>query len=154
MSCSFQQLSLCILVHGRERSNVKKKALLIVLAVFFLLVVIMKLIALIEKDFDVLLAFLFPTALAPMLVKLLTNERLAFMTTIITAATAGVMLQEGYAAIIQMEVALYILFGGITSLYLLGNSGQTFCHITDEHGCFCRKYFVYRILLTYDTVIL
>ena len=79
----------------------------------------MKLISLIEKDFDVLLAFLFPTALAPMLVKLLTNERLAIMTTIITAATAGVMLQEGYAAIIQMEVALYILFGGIISLYLL-----------------------------------
>ena len=71
-----------------------------------------------------LLAFLFPTALAPMLVKLLTNERLAIMTTIITAATAGVMLQEGYAAIIQMEVALYILFGGITSLYLLGNGGR------------------------------
>ena len=71
-----------------------------------------------------LLAFLFPTALAPMLVKLLTNERLALMTTIITAATAGVMLQEGFAAIIQMEVALYILFGGIMSLYLLGNGGR------------------------------
>ena len=59
-----------------------------------------------------------------MLVKLLTNERLAIMMTIITAATAGVMLQEGYAAIIQMEVALYILFGGIVSLYLLGNGGR------------------------------
>ena len=55
-----------------------------------------------------------------MLIKLLTNERLALMTTIITAATAGILLQEGYAAIIQMEVALYILFGGIVSLYLLG----------------------------------
>ena len=43
------------------------------------------------------------------------------MSTSVTAATAGVMLQDGYAAIIQMEVALYILFGGITSLYLLGN---------------------------------
>lgn len=108
----------------RESGSVKKKALLIVLSVFFLLVVLMKLISLIEQDFDVLLAFVFPTALAPMLVKLLTNERLAIMTTIITAATAGVMLQEGYAAIIQMEVALYILFGGMTSLYLLGNAGR------------------------------
>ena len=108
----------------RESGSVKKKALLIVLSVFLLLVVLMKLISLIEQDFDVLLAFMFPTALAPMLVKLLTNERLAIMTTIITAATAGVMLQEGYAAIIQMEVALYILFGGMTSLYLLGNAGR------------------------------
>lgn len=107
-----------------EHNSVKRKSLLIVLSVFFLLVVLMKLIALIDKDFDVLLAFLFPTALAPMLVKLLTNERLAIMTTIITAATAGVMLQEGFAAIIQMEVALYILFGGVVSLYLLGNGGR------------------------------
>ena len=107
-----------------ENRVVKKKALLIVLAVFFLLVIMMKLLSLIEKDFDVLLAFLFPTALAPMLIKLLTNERLALMTTIITAATAGILLQEGYAAIIQMEVALYILFGGIMSLYLLGDNGR------------------------------
>ncbi|MBE1553716.1 HD family phosphohydrolase [Sporosarcina limicola] len=108
----------------QESGTVKKKALLIVLTIFFLLVILMKLLSVIEKDFDVLLAFLFPTALAPMLVKLLTNERLALMITIITAATAGVMLQEGYAAIIQMEVALYILFGGIVSLYLLGNGGK------------------------------
>jgi hypothetical protein len=107
-----------------ENVTIKKKALFIVLTIFFLLVVIMKLLSIIEKDFDVLLAFLFPTALAPMLVKLLTNERLALMVTVITAATAGIMLQEGYASIIQMEVALYILFGGLVSLYLLGNSGR------------------------------
>ncbi|WP_203246880.1 HD family phosphohydrolase [Sporosarcina beigongshangi] len=108
----------------QEHSSVKKKALVIVLSVFFLLVIMMKLIALIDENFNVLLAFLFPTALAPMLVKLLTNERIAIMTTIITAATAGIMLQEGFAAIIQMEVALYILFGGVVSLYLLGDGGR------------------------------
>src|SRR5690606_19730462 len=57
----------------QEHSSVKKKALVIVLSVFFLLVIMMKLIALIDENFNVLLAFLFPTALAPMLVKLLTN---------------------------------------------------------------------------------
>ena len=108
----------------RESSTVKKKSLGIAMSVFFLLVILMKLITLIEQEFDILVAFLFPTALVSMLVKLLTNERIAVLTTIVTAATAGVMLQEGYAAIIQMEVALYILFGGITSLYLLGNSGR------------------------------
>ncbi|WP_342511283.1 HDIG domain-containing metalloprotein [Sporosarcina sp. FSL K6-1522] len=107
-----------------DNETVKKKSLLIVLTVFFLLIIMMKLISLIEKDFDVLLAFLFPTALAPMLIKLLTNERLAILGTFMTAATSGIILHEGYAAIIQMEVALYILFGGIISLYLLGNSGR------------------------------
>ncbi|KXH87407.1 HD family phosphohydrolase [Sporosarcina sp. HYO08] len=108
----------------RADENIKKKSLLIVLTVFFLLVVLMKIIALIEKDFDVLLAFLFPTALAPMLIKLLTNERLAIMVTILSAATAGIMLQEGFAALVQMEIALYLLFSGLVSLYLLGNSGR------------------------------
>lgn len=108
----------------QENPTIKKKFLSIVLVVFLGLVVIMKLITLIEQDFDLLIAFLFPTALASLLVRLLTNERLALMTTIITAATAGVMLQDGYAAVIQMEIALYILFGGMMSLYLLGNIGR------------------------------
>lgn len=105
----------------KENTLVKRKSLVIVLVVFFLQVIIMKLISLIEPEFDLLIAFLFPTALAAMLVKLLTNERLALMITIVNAATAGIILQDGYAAIIQMEIALYILFGGLTSLYLLGN---------------------------------
>lgn len=104
----------------REDSLVKKKSLSIVFTVFFLTVIIMKILALIEPEFDLLIAFLFPTALASMLVKLLLNDRLAIMTSIVTAATAGIMLQDGYAAIVQMEIVLYILFGSLTSLYLLG----------------------------------
>lgn len=105
----------------QESAAVKKKSLLIVMVVFFLVVIIMKFIALIEPEFDLFIAFLFPTALASMLVKLLTNDRLALMISIMIAATAGIMLQDGYAATVQMEIALYILFGSITSLYLLGN---------------------------------
>lgn len=107
-----------------ENKNRKKKALFIVYSIFFILVIMMKLISLIDKEFDVQVAFLFPTALAPLLIKLLTNERMALMITIITAATAGIMLQEGYAAIMQMELTLYILFSGLLSLYLLGNNGR------------------------------
>lgn len=117
-------MSTIVLMHfymWDERNIVKKKALAIVMVVFLLLIILMKLIALIEPEFDLFIAFLLPTALAAMLVRLLTNERLALMISIIIAATAGIMLQDGYAAIVQMEIALYILFGSITSLYLLGN---------------------------------
>lgn len=105
----------------QKASFVKKKSLSIVLVVYFLSVIMMKLIALIEPEFDLLVAFLFPTALASMLIKLLINYRSAIMTSILIAATAGIMLQDGYASIIQMEIVLYILFGSLTSLYLLGN---------------------------------
>lgn len=134
-------------------AKVKKKALLIVLSVFFLLVILMKLIALIEEDFDVLVAFLFPTALASMLIKLLTNERLALMMTFITAATAGIMLQEGYAALIQMEIALYILFSGIVSLYLLGNNGRRSSILRTSVGVACSNtlFIAFYLLMTQST---
>lgn len=126
---------------------------MIVLTVFYLLVILMKLIALIEKDFDVLVAFLFPTALASMLIKLLTNERLALMMTFITAATAGIMLQEGYAALIQMEIALYILFSGIVSLYLLGNSGRRSSILRTSVGVACSNtlFIAFYLLMTQST---
>lgn len=105
----------------KARPEVKKKSLIITLVIYLMLVVLMRLISFIEPEFDLLIAFLFPTALASMLVKLLTNDRLALMITVITAATAGIILQDGYAVVMQMEIALYILFGGMTSLYLMGN---------------------------------
>lgn len=105
----------------RESSMVKKKSLSIVLAVYLLNIILMKLIALLEPEFDLLIAFLFPTALASVLIKLLINDRMAILLSILTAATAGILLQDGYASIVQMEIVLYILFGSLTSLYLLGN---------------------------------
>lgn len=102
----------------------KKKALLIFCIILLLAVVLMKIISYIDLEFDVLIAFIFPTALVPMLIKLLINERSAVLATIITSATAGIMMQEGLAAIMQMEVALYILFGGIVSIYLLSEHGR------------------------------
>lgn len=109
---------------SKHEESFKRKALAIFYIMLLLSVVLMKLVGYIDNEFDVLIAFLFPTALVPMLIKLLINERSAVLATIITSATAGIMLQEGLAAIMQMEVALYILFGGIVSIYLLREHGR------------------------------
>lgn len=105
----------------REVSLLKKKSLSIVIVIYLLTVIIMRLISLIEPEFDYVIAFLFPTALASMLIKLLINNRTALMSSIVIAATAGLMLQDGYASIFQMEIVLYILLGSLTSIYLIGN---------------------------------
>ncbi|PID00459.1 HD family phosphohydrolase [Sporosarcina sp. P29] len=109
---------------SKRDETFKKKALVIFYIILLLAVILMKIVSYIDHEFDVLIAFLFPTALVPMLIKLLINERSAVLATIITSATAGIMLQEGLAAIMQMEVALYILFGGIVSVYLLSEHGR------------------------------
>ncbi|MDV6377942.1 HDIG domain-containing protein [Sporosarcina sp. GW1-11] len=111
-------------MNSKKSDPFKKKALIIFYVILFMAVILMKIVSYIDDEFDVLIAFLFPTALVPMLVKLLINERAAVLATIITAATAGIMLQEGLATIMQMEVALYILFGGIVSIYLLHEHGR------------------------------
>lgn len=130
----------------------KNKALLMFYVVLFMAVILMKIVSYIDQDFDVLIAFLFPTALVPMLIKLLINERTAVLATIITAATAGIMMQEGLAAIMQMEVALYILFGGIVSIYLLKDHGRRLTILQTSVGvAFSNMMFIIFYLLMTQT---
>lgn len=97
----------------------KQRAIIVLMLIFIFSVSGMKLISLVSENFDVTIAFLFPTALAPMLVRSLINERFAVLITVVTAAVAGVIFQEGYSAVLQMEITLYILFGGLAGLYII-----------------------------------
>ncbi len=104
--------------------RVKKKWLAIVLVVYFLALASMKILGGLEKDFDVTIAYVFPTALVPLLLRLLTDGKLALIMTVLTAATGGLVLQEGYSSVINMEFALYMLFGGLAGFYLIQENGR------------------------------
>ncbi|WP_084544022.1 HD family phosphohydrolase [Paenisporosarcina indica] len=97
----------------------RQRAFVVVMIIFIFSVGGMKLISLVSNNFDVTIAFLFPTALAPMLVRSLINERFAVLMAFLTAAIAGVVFQEGYSVVFQMDIALYILFGGMAGLYVI-----------------------------------
>lgn len=118
-------ISLCMwLVHmqvskWRTDKDERQSALLVVMLIFILSVIGMILISLVSGNFDVTIAFLFPTALAPMLVRSLINERFAILIAFLTAAVAGIVFQEGYSVVLQMEITLYILFGGLAGLYVI-----------------------------------
>lgn len=118
-------ISLCMwLVHmqmerWRTDKDERQRALVVVMIILLLSVGGMKLISLVSDNFDVTIAFLYPTALAPMLVRSLINERFAVLMAFLTAAIAGVVFQEGYSVVLQMEIALYILFGGLAGLYMI-----------------------------------
>ncbi|MFC6039845.1 HD family phosphohydrolase [Paenisporosarcina macmurdoensis] len=118
-------ISLCMwLVHmqvskWRTDKDERQSALLVVMLVFILSVIGMILISLVSGNFEVTIAFLFPTALAPMLVRSLINERFAILIAFLTASVAGIVFQEGYSVVLQMEITLYILFGGLAGLYVI-----------------------------------
>jgi len=111
----------------------KRNALLVTVIVYSLSILLMKFISLVSGSFDVTIAFLFPTALATMLVRLLADDRAAVLITVMTAASAGVIFQEGYSSVMQMEITLYIIFGGFASLFFL-QSMEKRSHILHSVG--------------------
>lgn len=111
---------LWMVLERRGASQTEKvTSLLVLLAVLLITLALMKLLAAVSDNFDVVIAFLFPTALAGMLLRLLLNERLAVYVTFLLGAIGGMMLQEGSAVTLQMEIALYIVFGGLAGVYLI-----------------------------------
>lgn len=102
---------------GSEKTN----QLLVAIMIFICAIITMKLISLMSDNFNVLVGFAFPTAMGTMLAQILTNERIASLMTILVAASGGIIFQESYASILQMDVALYILFGGFATLFFMRN---------------------------------
>ena len=97
----------------------KRKALFVTAIVYSCAILLMEIISLLSDQFDATIAFLYPTALATMLVRLLANEKSAILVTILTAASAGVIFHEGYSAVLQMDIVLYIIFGGLSSVFFM-----------------------------------
>ncbi|QGM29840.1 HDIG domain-containing protein [Bacillus sp. N3536] len=109
-----------------KESNLHNAKNLIVVAFSVIVsVLMMKVLQSVAYNFDIIIAFLFPTAMVSMLVYILVNERAAFISNFVVAAYAGIIFQEGYTNIFQMEVALYILFGGIAGIFAMQHMYNT-----------------------------
>lgn len=119
----FLQMVFFFSLFDSYKGSLKEKSnhLLATVIVYLSTILIMKLVSLVSDNFDVVLGFIFPTAMATMLIRLLTNDRVAALVTLLIAASAGIIFQENYAAVLQMDIALYILFGGFASLFFMGN---------------------------------
>lgn len=115
------QMAFMYILFDRSKMDLekKRKALFVTAIVYSISIILMKLLSLLSDQFDMTIAFLYPTALATMLVRLLANERAAILVTILTAASAGILFHEGYAAVLQMDIALYIIFGGLSSVFFI-----------------------------------
>ncbi|TQR10625.1 HDIG domain-containing protein [Psychrobacillus soli] len=113
----------------KEKANTNAKNLVVVAFSLIVSVLIMKVLQSVSSNFDVVIAFIFPTAMVSVFVYLLVNERSAFVTSFIVAAYAGIVFQEGYTNVFQMEISLYILFGSIAGIFAMQrthNNSQIF----------------------------
>ncbi|MGE7910239.1 HD family phosphohydrolase [Lysinibacillus xylanilyticus] len=149
------EMTFMFVLFERWDTHVDKKhnALLVTVIVYSLSILLMKIVSLVSGGFDVTVAFLFPTALATMLVRLLVDERAAALITVITAASAGVIFQEGYSSVMQMEITLYIIFGGFASLFFLDSMEKRshILHAVGVIGLVNISFIAFYLLMTQST---
>lgn len=115
------QLMILFVMFGRwQAPNAKKQnAIVIVFLVYTLALTLLKILSILDDQFTLQLAFLFPTALVAMLLRLLINEKVGFIVSVLIAASAGLMFNAQLGAIVYVEIVLYILFSSIVSLLIL-----------------------------------
>lgn len=100
----------------RKADTEKTRDVLITSLIYLLSIILMQILNLIDGEFDVIVGFLFPAAVAPLLLRILVSERAAILATIMLGLSAGVIFQEGYSTVIQMELALYMIISGLASV--------------------------------------
>lgn len=106
----------------------KQNAITMVFFVYALGLILLKILSVVADEFTMHIAFLFPTAMIAMLLRLLINEKVAFIVSVLMATTAGVMLNAQYGSVMNVEVVLYILFGSIVALLFL-RTGEKTSHV-------------------------
>ena len=90
--------------------------------IFLLSILLMKVISLIDVLEYADLVYIFPAAVGAMLIKILINENLAVLVTIITAICGSIIFNEGVSGSIHMTVGIYILCSGLAGIMFMSNN--------------------------------
>lgn len=101
----------------------KQKEFLIFSVVLIISLIFMKGISLIPID-HLDLAFIFPAAMCSMLLKILLNDRLGFIGTVILAASGALIFNTQTSGTFNLIISLYILFSGLSGLLFLTNQNH------------------------------
>lgn len=98
--------------------------LMIFVSIFLLALTLMKGFSLLSNYENINLAFIFPVAFGAMMLKILINDRLAIVYTILLAACGAVIFNTSSTGTLNGTLAIYILFSGLAGVYLLAENNQ------------------------------
>ncbi|WP_062104647.1 HD family phosphohydrolase [Bacillus niameyensis] len=102
----------------------KQNYLILSSLIFICSLIVMKIIGLMEAANLQEIAYLFPAAMAPMLIKILMNERFALIMTTILAVCGSIVFHEGISNPLNIEIAIYILFSGLAGVLFLSGRNE------------------------------
>jgi putative nucleotidyltransferase with HDIG domain len=92
--------------------------------IFSISVLIMKMTSLMQTFNFSGISYLFPAALAGMLIKILIDENLAILTTAIMAVCGSVVFNEGISATFNFSAGIYILLSSLAGILYLNNQNR------------------------------
>ncbi|MBM7716301.1 HD family phosphohydrolase [Siminovitchia sp. FSL H7-0308] len=104
----------------------KQNLLLLTSIIFVASLLIMKIVSLMEEVDRFEIGYIFPAAMAPLLIRILVNERFALFMTVILAACGSIVFRDDISGTIDMEIAIYFLFSGLAANLFLSDKSERF----------------------------
>lgn len=92
--------------------------------IFILSLFILKLISMLQIFNYSGIGYLFPAAMAGMLIKILIDEKLAILTSIILAVCGSILFNEGVSGTLNFSEGIYILFSALAGILFLSDHNQ------------------------------
>ncbi len=111
-------------LEGIPKNRNRNTYLLIYGLIFTLTILFMKMISLFQQIEYSEIGYIVPVAMGPLLVKLLINERLAIVTSIIFAICGSIIFNEGITGSLNFSIGLYYLFAGLAGVLFLSQHNR------------------------------
>jgi cyclic-di-AMP phosphodiesterase PgpH len=107
-----------------DKEETKHTYLILFSLIFVLSILLMKTVSLFHIFEYSNIAFIFPAAMGALLIKILINEKIAVLYTIITAICGSIMFNEGVTGSLHMSIGIYILCSGVAGIMFLSNDNH------------------------------
>jgi cyclic-di-AMP phosphodiesterase PgpH len=106
----------------RITPEIKQSYLLLFSIIFILAIIIMKMVSLFQQFDYAEIGYIFPAAMGALLIKILMDEKLSILFTMIMAICGSIIFNQEIAGTLNISVGIYILCSGIAGILIL--SGQ------------------------------
>jgi cyclic-di-AMP phosphodiesterase PgpH len=108
----------------RISPETKQAHLLLFSIIFILAIVMMKMLSLFQQFDYAEIGYAYPVAMGALLIKILMDEKLSILYTIIIAICGSVIFNEGVAGTLNITVGIYILCSGIAGIMILSRQNH------------------------------
>jgi cyclic-di-AMP phosphodiesterase PgpH len=108
----------------KEQPEKRQTYLLLFGIIFMLTFFIMKIISILEVFNYNGIGYLYPAAMGGMLLKILIDERLAILSSIIFAVCGSILFNEGVSGTLNFSLGIYILFSSLAGILFLSDQNQ------------------------------